>query len=127
MYTLAKAILKDIATATFMAHKQRKKNALQNGNAFDSACDPTGVHTTDGQHSKAYCTGWANGYDNTYHNITPALVGGVGPTSGNGNTPSLQSQGNTSPYVDVVNCHVTVEQKQNNEPTSNTGNSQVGY
>jgi hypothetical protein len=33
--------------------------ARQNGNQFNPACDPTGIHTSDGQHTTIYCAGWA--------------------------------------------------------------------
>ena len=28
----------------------------EDGNRFNPACDPTGVHTTDGQHTTTYCS-----------------------------------------------------------------------
>lgn len=30
--------------------------------AFNPACDPTGSHTTDGQHTTYYCNAWTAGY-----------------------------------------------------------------
>ena len=35
---------------------------MRNGSLFNPACDPTGAHTTGGQHPTAYCTAWTNGY-----------------------------------------------------------------
>ena len=38
---------------------------MQAGHSFNSACGPTGSHTSDGQHSIQYCSGWAQGYTTT--------------------------------------------------------------
>lgn len=34
----------------------------QNGNAFNSVCDPNKQFTSDGKHTPTYCNGWAAGY-----------------------------------------------------------------
>lgn len=31
-------------------------------NKFNPACDPTGSHTSDGQHTTYYCNAWTAGY-----------------------------------------------------------------
>jgi len=38
-----------------------------NGNAFNPACDPTGAHTSDGQHTTEYCSGWSSGYTSAWN------------------------------------------------------------
>jgi hypothetical protein len=39
----------------------------QNGNTFNPACDPQGLHTSDGQHTTFYCNGWAAGYNSAWN------------------------------------------------------------
>ena len=49
---------------------------IRNGSLFNPACDPTGAHTSGGQHSTAYCTAWTNGYIyawNAKHSIIPSI------------------------------------------------------
>ena len=41
---------------------QQAATDFQNHNAFNLTCDRTGAHTSDGQHTTLYCSGWANGY-----------------------------------------------------------------
>jgi hypothetical protein len=38
----------------------------ENGNQFNPACDPTGAHTSDGQHTTIYCSGWSDGYNSAW-------------------------------------------------------------
>jgi hypothetical protein len=35
-------------------------------NVYNPACDPTGVHTDDGQHSTEYCNAWTAAYLQVY-------------------------------------------------------------
>lgn len=42
----------------------------QNGNQFNPACDPTGAHTSDGQHTTTYCSGWSDGYTSAWNGLT---------------------------------------------------------
>ena len=41
----------------------------QNGNSFNPACDPTGAHTSDGQHTTTYCNAWTNGYTSAWNDV----------------------------------------------------------
>jgi hypothetical protein len=43
--------------------------SAQSDSAFNISCDPVGAHTSDGQHSPQYCSGWHNGYTTTWFNI----------------------------------------------------------
>jgi hypothetical protein len=36
---------------------------------YNVACDPSGAHTSDGQHTTTYCSGWANGYTATWNSL----------------------------------------------------------
>jgi hypothetical protein len=38
----------------------------ENGSQFNPACDPTGAHTSDGQHTTIYCSGWSDGYTSAW-------------------------------------------------------------
>jgi hypothetical protein len=46
---------------------QAAQTDKQNGNSFNSACDPQGLHTSDGQHTTLYCNGWADGYNSAWN------------------------------------------------------------
>ncbi|NAL78186.1 hypothetical protein [Nitrososphaera sp. AFS] len=46
---------------------QAARTDRQNRNSFNPACDPTGAHTSDGQHTTIYCTGWSNGYTSAWN------------------------------------------------------------
>jgi hypothetical protein len=70
---------------------QAATSARQNGNQFNPACDPTGAHTSDGQHTTIYCTGWANGYTSVWNGNSGQQGGfsqndndGQGSNGGNG-------------------------------------------
>lgn len=49
------------ATTDFLSHSP-----------FNSACDPTGAHTSDGKHTMYYCDGWFKGYSSTWKNLAEA-------------------------------------------------------
>jgi hypothetical protein len=40
----------------------------QQGNPFNSVCDPTGRYTSGGGHTTFYCNGWVNGYTSAWNN-----------------------------------------------------------
>jgi hypothetical protein len=42
--------------------------------SFNPACDPSGAHTSDGQHSTQYCTGWSQGYTSTWNSLHPSDI-----------------------------------------------------
>jgi hypothetical protein len=44
-------------------------NAARTDVTFNPACDPQGLHTSDGQHSSTYCNAWSNGYTTTWNSI----------------------------------------------------------
>ena len=44
-------------------------NAARTDVTFDPACDPTGAHTSDGQHTSTYCNAWSNGYISTWNSL----------------------------------------------------------
>jgi hypothetical protein len=49
-------------------------NAARSDTSFNPACDPTGAHTSDGQHTSTYCNAWTSGYTSTWnsqHTNTP--------------------------------------------------------
>jgi hypothetical protein len=48
---------------------QQAATDFQNHSPFNSACDPTGAHTTDGKHTIYYCAGWFKGYSATWNNL----------------------------------------------------------
>jgi hypothetical protein len=58
---------------------QQAATDYQNHIPFDSACDPTGVHTTDGKHTVYYCAGWYKGYTATWHNLVQAIPHAIPP------------------------------------------------
>jgi hypothetical protein len=53
---------------------QAAQSDKQSGNQFNPACDPNGLHTSDGQHTTLYCNGWAQGYTSTWNsnNVVPS-------------------------------------------------------
>lgn len=59
----------------------------QNGNPFNPACDPTGAHTSDGQHTTTYCSGWSNGYTSAWNGDSgsPSSSNNSGQGTQNGN------------------------------------------
>ena len=49
-------------------------NAARSDTSFNPACDPQGLHTSDGQHTSTYCNAWTRGYTSTWssqHTYTP--------------------------------------------------------
>jgi hypothetical protein len=44
-------------------------NAARSDTSFYPACDPTGAHTSDGQHTSTYCNAWTSGYTSTWNSI----------------------------------------------------------
>ena len=42
-------------------------NAARSDTSFNPACDPTGAHTSDGQHTSTYCNAWTSGYISTWN------------------------------------------------------------
>jgi hypothetical protein len=44
-------------------------NAARSDTSFNPACDPTGAHTSDGQHTSTYCNAWTSGYTSTWNNL----------------------------------------------------------
>jgi hypothetical protein len=61
----------------------------QNGNPFDSTCDPTSRYTSGGGHTTTYCNGWTDGYTSTYNSGGPTTT--VPPSSSGPN------------YIDICN------------------------
>lgn len=45
---------------------QQGETDLQDGSSFNPACDPNGLHTSDGPRTTLYCKGWTDGYTSTY-------------------------------------------------------------
>jgi len=69
--------------------------AAARDSTYNVACDPTGAHTSDGQHSTTYCTGWAIGYVATWNanhggQATQQYTGG--PVYPQPQRPSLTTQ-----------------------------------
>lgn len=58
---------------------QEAATDFQNHIPFNQACDPTGVHTTDGKHTVYYCAGWYKGYTATWHNLVQAIPHAIPP------------------------------------------------
>jgi hypothetical protein len=48
---------------------QAAQSDKQNGNQFNPACYPNGLHKSDGQHTTFYCNGWAQGYTSTWNGV----------------------------------------------------------
>lgn len=42
-------------------------NAARRDTSFNPACDPQGLHTSDGQHTSTYCNAWTSGYTSTWN------------------------------------------------------------
>src|SRR5215467_3991347 len=53
---------------------QQAATDFRNHSPFNSACDPTGAHTSDGKHTIYYCNGWFKGYSATWNNLDQATV-----------------------------------------------------
>jgi len=45
------------------------RNAARTELKFNPACDPTGAHTIDGQHTSTYCNAWSDGYISTWNSL----------------------------------------------------------
>ena len=44
-------------------------NAARGDTSFNPACDPNGLHTSDGQHTSTYCNAWTSGYTSTWNSV----------------------------------------------------------
>ena len=44
-------------------------NAARTDATFNPACDPNGLHTSDGQHMSTYCNAWTSGHTSTWNSI----------------------------------------------------------
>jgi len=51
---------------------QQAATDFRNHSPFNSACDPSGAHTSDGKHTIYYCNGWFKGYSATWNNLDQA-------------------------------------------------------
>ena len=51
---------------------QQATTDFLNHSPFNSACDPTGGHTSDGKHTIYYCDGWFKGYSTAWNNLAQA-------------------------------------------------------
>jgi hypothetical protein len=51
---------------------QQATTDFLNHSPFNSACDPTGAHTSNGKHTIYYCDGWFKGYSTTWNNLVQA-------------------------------------------------------
>lgn len=49
-------------------------NAASQDTNFNPACDPTGAHTSHGQHTSIHCNSWSDGYITTWNRIHPNQV-----------------------------------------------------
>ncbi|MGA9153449.1 MAG: hypothetical protein WBZ36_22955 [Candidatus Nitrosopolaris sp.] len=56
----------------FSDGEQQATTDFLNHSPFNSACDPTGAHTSDGKHTMYYCDGWFKGYSTTWNNLAQA-------------------------------------------------------
>jgi Bacterial Ig domain len=45
---------------------QQGETDLQDGSSFNPACNPNGLHTSDGPRTTVYCKGWSDGYKFVY-------------------------------------------------------------
>jgi hypothetical protein len=58
---------------------------IQRGTEFNPACDPTGSHASDLQHTTEYCNGWTNGYISAWnYEHSPSQKRLTIPTNGKG-------------------------------------------
>ncbi len=44
-------------------------NAARTDATINPACDPLGLHTSDGQHTSTYCNAWTSGYSTTWNSL----------------------------------------------------------
>jgi hypothetical protein len=103
-------------------------NAARTDISFNPACDPLGLHTSDGQHTTIYCNAWVQGYTQTWNQLyQPTLIpqasGGpiIGPSQSPGALGQGQGQGSSNTCINVVNCNPTANQKQGATGEVNNG------
>jgi hypothetical protein len=53
---------------------QQATTDFLNHSPFNSTCDPTDAHTSDGKHTIYYCEGWFKGYSTRWTNLTQASL-----------------------------------------------------
>lgn len=46
-------------------------NQARQDTSFNPACDPQGLHTSDGSHTSTYCNAWTDGYTSTWNSLHP--------------------------------------------------------
>jgi hypothetical protein len=69
-----------------------RSDAAARDSAYNPACDPTGVYTSDGQHMTTYCDGWANEYTATWnanHGVQPTNPGAPSNNDNPGSSKTL--------------------------------------
>jgi hypothetical protein len=88
----------------------------ENGNPYNPACDPSGAHTSDGQHTTIYCSGWAQGY-------TSAWYGNNSPTyqSSTQNQRQDQKQNQAVHTCIALKCEIMQSGSQGQDQQSNEG------
>lgn len=93
----------------------------QNGNQFNPACDPTGAHTSDGQHTTIYCSGWSNGYTSAWNgNNTPI------EQSSTQNQRQDQRQNQAVHTCIAIRCEIIQGGSQGQDQQSNQGSTGDG-
>jgi hypothetical protein len=92
----------------------------QNGNQFNPACDPTGTHTSDGQHTTIYCSGWSVGYTSVWNGNNS---GGQTTTQ---NQQQDQRQSQTVHTCIALKCEIIQRGSQGQDQESNQGSTEGG-
>jgi hypothetical protein len=90
----------------------------QNGNTFNPACDPTGAHTSDGQHTTIYCSGWSDGYTSAW--------GGSVEQSSTQNQQQDQKQNQAVHTCIALKCEIIQRGSQGQDQQSNQGSTDGG-
>jgi hypothetical protein len=89
----------------------------QNGNQFNPACDPTGAHTSDGQHTTIYCSGWSDGYTSVWSSGGQTAIQ---------NQQQDQRQSQTVHTCIALKCEIIQRGGQGQDQQSNQGSTNGG-
>lgn len=88
----------------------------QNGNQFNPACDPNGEHTSDGQHTTIYCSGWAQGYTSAWNGNNSPIY-----QSSTQNQQQDQKQNQAVHNCIAIKCEIIQSGSQGQDQQSNQG------
>jgi hypothetical protein len=93
----------------------------QNGNQYNPACDPSGEHTSDGQHTKTYCSGWADGYTSGWNGNNSPIY-----QTSTQNQRQDQKQSQNVHTCIALKCEIIQGGSQGQDQQSNQGNTGDG-